>query len=103
MKKFVLWLIRVFKLDIPAEKIVEKKVEKIVERQVLPADGVITGDLYITGQVILINGSLVMGEGLTCYAESEPSGEGVFIEEPAVREFWVQKFDGEKEVKNGSI
>lgn len=42
MKKLVLWMIRVFRLDIPTEKIVTKVVEKQV---LIPENGVIEGDL----------------------------------------------------------
>lgn len=62
MRKLVLWLIRVFRLDIPAEKVVEKAVEKEVY---LPKDGVIDGDITIKGDVLVtgkvfINGSITI-------------------------------------------
>lgn len=55
MKKFVLWMIRVFKLDIPTEKVIEKVVEKEVY---LPHEGdvVVLGDLKVEGN-------------LTCYTK----------------------------------
>ena len=56
MKKFVLWLIRVFKLGIPAEKIVEKTVEKVVY---LPQNGVMDGDITITGRM-QVTGNLIV-------------------------------------------
>lgn len=65
MKKFILWLIKVFKVDIPTEKIVIKVVEKEVY---LPKDGVIDGDITIKGNVI-VTGSLDVKGGLTCYKE----------------------------------
>lgn len=61
MRKFVLWLIRVFKLDIPAEKIVEKTVEKEVY---LPKDGTIDGNITIKGDLTVI-GSMEIEGGLT--------------------------------------
>ena len=48
MKKFVLWMIRVFELDIPTEKIVTKVVEKQV---LIPENGVLEGDLLVKGHV----------------------------------------------------
>ena len=50
MKKFVLWMIRVFKLDIPTEKVIEKVVEKEVY---LPHEGVIYGNVTIKGDVVV--------------------------------------------------
>lgn len=61
MKKFVLWMIRVFKLDIPTEKIIEKMVEKEVY---LPQNGTIDGDITIKGNVVVI-GSITVEGGLT--------------------------------------
>lgn len=66
MKKFVLWMIRVFKLDIPTEKVIEK----VVERQVLiPENGVIEGDLLVKGDVI-IKGSLDVEGNITIYKDA---------------------------------
>lgn len=58
MKNLVLWLIRVFKLDIPTEKIVEKVVEKEVY---LPKYGVIDGDIIINGNVNVEGNMTVKG------------------------------------------
>lgn len=68
MKKFVLWMIRVFKLDIPTEKIVTKVVEKQV---LIPDNGVIEGDLLVKGHVTIkgslnVEGNLVALKGATC-------------------------------------
>lgn len=67
MKKFVLWLIRVFKLGIPAEKIVEKTVEKVVY---LPKDGVIDGDITIKGNVT-VTGRMQVTGNLKVYAKED--------------------------------
>lgn len=68
MKKFVLWMIRVFKLDIPTEKIVTKVVEKQV---LIPDNGVIEGDLLVKGHVTVkgsldVEGNLVVYKDATC-------------------------------------
>lgn len=63
MKKFVLWMIRVFKLDIPTEKVIEKVVEKEVY---LPHEGVIYGNVTIKGDVVVL-GDLKVEGGLTCH------------------------------------
>lgn len=73
MKKFVLWMIRVFKLDIPTEKIVTK----VVERQVLiPENGVIERDLLVKGHVTVkgsldVEGNLVVYKDATCKFNSK--------------------------------
>lgn len=66
MKKFVLWMIRVFKLDIPTEKIVTKVVEKQV---LIPENGVIEGDLLVKGHVT-VNGSLDVEGNLVVYKDA---------------------------------
>lgn len=63
MKKLVLWLIKVFSLDIPTERIVEKVVEK---EMYLPKNGVIDGDITIKGNVV-VTGSLTAEGNVTCY------------------------------------
>lgn len=67
MKKFVLWLIRVFRLDIPAEKVVENTVEKEVY---LPKDGVIDGDITIKGHVV-VTGNMKVTGNLIVYAKED--------------------------------
>lgn len=67
MKKFVLWLIRVFRLDIPAEKVVEKTVEKVVY---LPKDGVMDGDITIKGNVT-VTGRMQVTGNLKVYAKED--------------------------------
>lgn len=66
MKKFVLWLIKTFKLDIPTERVVEK----IIERQVLPKKGIIEGDLYVNGSIIVIKGNIKVSGTIIQYADS---------------------------------
>ncbi len=66
MKKFVLWMIRVFKLDIPTEKIITKVVEKQV---LIPENGVIEGDLLVKGHVT-VKGSLDVEGNLAVYKDN---------------------------------
>lgn len=73
MKKFVLWMIRVFKLDIPTEKIVTKVMEKQV---LIPDNGVIEGDLLVKGHVTVkgsldVEGNLVVYKDATCKFNSK--------------------------------
>ena len=73
MKKFVLWMIRVFKLDIPTEKIVTKVVEKQV---LIPENGVIERDLLVKGHVTVegsldVEGNLVVYKDATCKFNSK--------------------------------
>lgn len=73
MKKFVLWMIRVFKLDIPTEKIVTKVVEKQV---LIPDNGVIEGDLLVKGHVTVkgsldVEGNIVVYKDATCKFNSK--------------------------------
>lgn len=67
MRKFVLWLIRVFRLDIPAEKVVEKTVEKEVY---LPKDGMIDGDITIKGDAV-VTGRMKVTGNLKVYAKED--------------------------------
>lgn len=66
MKKFVLWMIRVFKLNIPTEKIVTKVVEKQV---LIPENGVIERDLLVKGHVT-VKGSLDVEGNLVVYKDN---------------------------------
>lgn len=65
MKKFILWMIRVFELDIPTERVIEKVVEKKVY---LPHEGVIYGNVTIKGDAVVL-GDLKVEGNLTCYAK----------------------------------
>ena len=61
MKKLILWLIKVFKVDISTEKIVEKIIEKEIY---LPTNGTIKGDIIIKGDVI-VKGNMTVEGSLT--------------------------------------
>lgn len=92
MKKFVLWMIRVFELDIPTEKIVTKVVEKQV---LIPENGVIEGDLLVKGHVTVkgsldVEGNLVVYKDATCKFNNKEECAQTGVN-------WKQKFDGNKE------
>jgi hypothetical protein len=65
MKKFLLWLAKIFKIDLTVEKIVYKEVPKIVEKQVA-LEGVIEGDVTVKGN-LLVEGSLTVTGEIACY------------------------------------
>lgn len=65
MKRFVLWLIKVFRLDIPVE--VVKTVEKVVY---MPKNGVIDGDVLIKGDVF-VTGTMSIEGSVTIYVGKE--------------------------------
>lgn len=58
MKKLILWLIKIFKVDIPTEKVIEKIVEKEIY---LPTNGTIEGDITIKGDVLVKDNMTVEG------------------------------------------
>ena len=62
MKRFILWLAKVF--DVTTEKVVIKEVYLV---QYL-TNGEIKGDVIVDGD-LLINGSLTVSGGITCYKE----------------------------------
>ena len=63
MKKLILWMIKVFSVDIPTEKIITET--KVVEKEVyLPQNGVIDGYITIKGNV-LVKGNLMVEGSLT--------------------------------------
>lgn len=62
MKKFLFWLAEIFRIDLTVEKIV--KVEVVKEKQVALA-GVVEGDVYVKGNLI-VNGSLEVTGEVTC-------------------------------------
>ena len=65
MKRFVLWLIKVFRLDIPVE------VVKTVEKEVyMPKNGVIDGAVLIKGDVF-VTGTMKITGGVTIYVGKE--------------------------------
>lgn len=60
MKKLILWIIKIFSVDIPTEKIITET--KVVEKEVyLPQNGVIDGDIIIKGNVLIIGNLMVEG------------------------------------------
>lgn len=63
MKKLILWIIKVFRLDIMTERVIEKVVEKEIY---LPQNGTIEGDVIIKGNVTIL-GSLSVKGSLTTY------------------------------------
>lgn len=64
MKKFVLWLIKVFKIDIVTEKYITKEVTKYRDRYQLENE--IFGDVYIDGNLV-VNGNITVTGEITCY------------------------------------
>lgn len=67
MKKFILWLIKIFKVDIPTERIVK---ETVVKEVYLPKDGVIDGSITIKGDIV-VTGTLECTGGVTAYCNHE--------------------------------
>lgn len=65
MKKLILWMIKVFKVDIPTIKIITETIEKEIY---LPQNGVIKGDIIIKGNV-LVTGNLMVEGSLTINKE----------------------------------
>ena len=64
MKKFIIWLAKIFKVDLVKEKIVIKEVEKQVS-----LEGVINGDVTVKGNLI-VEGSL-KGYNVSCFKIGE--------------------------------
>lgn len=65
MKKLILWMIKVFKVDIPTEKTITNVIEKEVY---LPQNGVIDGNITVKGNV-LVTGNLMVEGSLTINKE----------------------------------
>lgn len=69
MKKFILWLTKVFNADITIEKIVTKEVVKEVpivkEVTKYITNGTISGDVYVDGNLV-VNGKIEATGGITC-------------------------------------
>lgn len=59
MKKFILWLAKVFNANITIEKIVTKEVVKYI------ASGIIDGDVMVDGNLV-VNGKIEATGGITC-------------------------------------
>lgn len=72
MKKFILWLIKIFKVDIPTERIVKETVEKEVKVPIWEQgfDGIIEGDVLIKGNVV-VKGNLYATGGICCYKDCD--------------------------------
>ena len=65
MKKLIIWLAKVFRVNLYVEKIVY--VDKIVEKEVyVSLDGEIIGNCTVKGDLIVIGYLYVNGE-VTCY------------------------------------
>ena len=62
MKKLIIWLAKVFDVNIVKEKIV---VKEVVEYRYL-TNGVIEGDVFVEGNLV-INGALDVKGGVTIY------------------------------------
>lgn len=70
MKRLILWMIRVFKVDIVTEKNIEKVIEKEVKVPVWEKgfDGTIEGNVLIKGNVI-VKGNLLATGNICAYAD----------------------------------
>lgn len=88
VKKFLLWLARIFKIDLTVEKIIIKEIEKIIEKPVeiikevekivevekvvykdvknIALGGEISGDTFIDGDLI-VNGNLIVSGEVTAH------------------------------------
>lgn len=65
MKKVIIWLAKVFKVDLVVEKIVVKEVIKEVEK-LITLEGTIEGDVTVKGN-LLVNGYLYIKGEVTAY------------------------------------
>lgn len=76
MKKLILWLIKIFNVDIVTEKIVKETVVKEVKVPVWEQsfDGTIEGDLLIKGNVI-VRGNLFATGGICAYKDCSLEAE----------------------------
>ena len=68
MKKLIIWLAKVFDVNIVKEKIVIKEVVKEVIEYRYITPGVIEGDVIVKGDLI-IEGSLTVSKSITCYKD----------------------------------
>ena len=71
MKKLIIWLAKIFDVNLTVEKIIvkEKIDEKVVEKQVA-LEGVIDGDITVKGNLI-VNGYLQAEGEIACYKIKE--------------------------------
>mgnify|MGYP000987503028 FL=1 len=68
MKKFLLWLAKIFNVDLTVEKIIYR--DKIVEvpvEKLIALEGTIDGDVTVKGN-LLVEGNLTVTGEVTCYA-----------------------------------
>ena len=77
MKKVIIWLARIFKVNLTVEKIIYKDriVEKIVEKLValegvIEGDVTVKGNLYVTGD-IYVAGNISAHGGIVCGMSTE--------------------------------
>lgn len=70
MKKFILWLIKILKVDIPTERIVKETVVKEVKVPVWGQEfnGTIEGNVLIKGNVV-VKGNLYATGGICGYKD----------------------------------
>ena len=67
MKKFLLWLAKIFKVDLVTEKIIYR--DKIVEvpvEKLIALEGTIDGDVTVKGN-LLVEGYLTVTGEVTCH------------------------------------
>ena len=71
MKKLIIWLAKIFNVNLTVEKIIvkEKVVEKVVEKQVA-LEGVIEGDVTVKGNLV-VKGYLQADGEIACYKIKE--------------------------------
>lgn len=72
MKKFILWLIKIFKVDIPTERIVKETIEKEIIAPIWGQsfDGTFEGDVLIKGNVV-VRGNLYATGDICCYKDCD--------------------------------
>ncbi len=71
MKKLIIWLAKIFNVNLTVEKITykDKIVEKVIEKQVA-LEGVIDGDLTVKGDLV-VKGYLYTDGEISCYKLKE--------------------------------
>lgn len=73
MKKVLLFIAKMFNVDITETRIVEKPVIKYIEKEVikykLPVNEVLTGNVYVDGN-LTIRGSLVVRGEISVFTKS---------------------------------
>ena len=71
MKKLIIWLAKIFNVNLTVEKIIVKEnvVEKVTEKQVA-LEGVIEGDVIVKGNLV-VKGYLYVDGEVSCYKIKE--------------------------------